>query len=346
MAQNTQQGTGKAVPDFRPMQPAPARNHLDPYVRLAVPGQMTKPIRPPTENTTLRKGRTNRILLYHGCFNPPHHGHMGHLRHALRYCGQEINVIGAFIIVLPNGMLDLKLGVNSKEIKLDIKKRVALWDEELRAQAQAQAGNRDEGWVERCWVMMRSEWSQAEPQLEQDFARDGFDVEFVTLAGGDKFSEYSTHVGWGYPMTMTTNISRPVFFYKSTSNSPLPKTLRDHTPWELMPSNPHSPRRVVFTCRYIGLYKTYTLRFVSALFSEQLDPTLSSTKVRSIINTTQVLTRNSSDQEKVTRLATRLGGVVLSPNLLAQYIVEEWKKRGNDAPQFLELRAIASRYKY
>ncbi|KAI1209761.1 uncharacterized protein F4807DRAFT_89211 [Annulohypoxylon truncatum] len=305
----------------------------------AIPAAATRPI--------LRKGRTNRILLYNGCFNPPHRGHLAHLRHAFRYAGADLNVVGAVILVAGDEYLRWKLGRDSGAgLKLDEGDRMVLWEEGLQ----------EEG-INWCWVFAENDWMRAVEILERKFEEDGFDVEFVHLAGGDKVSLNFVQRGvWGCQMAITTDISRPVDFYDSnpgTTNS-MPKNLRNHTQWERVSQWPEeearirgvlerekekllgpfdelprtkpsyraqTPVRPVYTCRSVNQHYTntvYTLRFVSSAPAERLDPTLSSTNVRAIINEAQARTRDADAQTQVDELAGRLRGVALCPELLAE----------------------------
>jgi hypothetical protein len=51
----------------------------------------------------LRSDRLNRILLYPGASNPPHHNHLAILRH-----GSEYNVIAATVIPIDDVALEKK----------------------------------------------------------------------------------------------------------------------------------------------------------------------------------------------------------------------------------------------
>lgn len=312
----------------------------------------TPPSPPKPPPPILKKGRTNRILLYNGCFNPPHHGHLAHLKHAFRYCGTDFNVVGAVVLVAGDEYLKWKLGRNGRtEMILSAFQRLNLWHNGLKASEGEDISN----W---CWVTYENDWVREVELLEQWFKRDGFDVEFVHLAGGDKISVNSVHHGvWGCKTTVTTDISRPLDFCKGPEDKMmLPMNLRYHTPWECIPQDLEETLkerslleeryrergfelgygaknliRPVYECTQAGRSPntTYTLRLVASEPSERLDPSLSSTKVRAIIAEAQSLDRDCSRDTRKSRLEDRLRGVALRPDLLVGYVASGWENEGN-----------------
>ncbi|KAI0383544.1 hypothetical protein F5Y04DRAFT_27629 [Hypomontagnella monticulosa] len=291
----------------------------------------TNPNRPPP---TLHKGRPNHILLYNGCFNPPHVGHLAHLSHAFHHGGPDLYFAGAIVLVAGDFYLGWKLGSsNNKALQLSESQRCALWEHEL--------AHRDEGaW---CFVLREDTWARAIVKLEQLFEKDGLDVEFVRVAGGDKARLAKVQHGvWGCRMTLTTDVSRPVEFYAGLTGdadagkgwSP-PSTLRAHEPWRriqgakggevgngevgkevvaLTNMVPGDGKRDIWQCESGYLY---SLRFVTSHAGERLDPDLSSTRIRNIIATAMADSKKPLDI-----LEEELRGVALSPGLLTQYVWE------------------------
>ncbi|KAI1774432.1 hypothetical protein F4818DRAFT_419925 [Hypoxylon cercidicola] len=119
----------------------------------------------------LEKGRMNRIILFAGCFNPPHRGHQELLDRAFS-CTRDINVIAAFVFPISDR------GVRKKEYADDIwftrAERVRLW-----------TGN--QGPHDWLWVYNRSsdEWRTFLERLTGAVQRDGFQLEYVRLFGPD-----------------------------------------------------------------------------------------------------------------------------------------------------------------
>ncbi|KAI1407564.1 hypothetical protein F5Y13DRAFT_174443 [Hypoxylon sp. FL1857] len=185
----------------------------------------------------LRKGRTNRILLYNGCFNPPHQGHLAHLAHAYRHSGPDLNIVGALVLVAGDQYIRWKArrtGDTTTTLLLSEAQRIALWNRELRARDPSLGGGG--GW---CWVVPEDMWIAISKELEILFRMDGFEVEYVRLAGGDKIGVRSVEHGvWGCRMTITTDVSRPVEFCEESGDMEAGaaalklKALAGHTQWE------------------------------------------------------------------------------------------------------------------
>ncbi|KAI2625966.1 hypothetical protein GGS26DRAFT_185572 [Hypomontagnella submonticulosa] len=285
--------------------------------------------RPPS---TLHKDRKSYILLYNGCFNPPHVGHLAHLSHAFHHGGPDLYFAGAIILIAGDFYLGWKLGSPSSALQLSESQRRSLWEAEL-------AQRPDEGrW---CFVLREDTWPRVVETLEQFFKVDGLEVEFVRVAGGDKAGRAKVQHGvWGCRMTLTTDVSRPVDFYAGEAGetgavrSP-PSTLRAHGPWRRIQeakddgvesgeagkeAGPRtevgrvSGKRDIWQCESMFIY---SLRFVTSHASERLDPDLSSTKIRNIIAATLADSKKPLDT-----LEDELRGVALSPGLLTQYVWE------------------------
>jgi hypothetical protein len=64
----------------------------------------------------LKKGKTNRILVYPGAFNPPHRGHMRALQHAFHECGPEFNAVAAIVLLAPDTYLSYKNETSSRNL--------------------------------------------------------------------------------------------------------------------------------------------------------------------------------------------------------------------------------------
>ncbi|KAI1772604.1 hypothetical protein F4818DRAFT_133474 [Hypoxylon cercidicola] len=178
----------------------------------------------------LSRHGTNRVLLYNGCFNPPHRGHLAHLVHAYRHAGADLRVVGAVVLVAGDGYLRWKFGGRSSTgtLRLPEAQRVRLWNEELAAGDGGDGGAGD--WT---WVLREDDWPRVVGNLERLFRRDGLDVEFVRLAGGDKVGVRDVQHGiWGCRVTLTTDVSRPVDFHDGGGG--LPGTLDGHGPWRLV----------------------------------------------------------------------------------------------------------------
>ncbi|KAI0839068.1 hypothetical protein F5Y06DRAFT_295685 [Hypoxylon sp. FL0890] len=191
----------------------------------------TIPQEPPKINhpkPVLKKCRTNRILLYNGCFNPPHQGHLAHLTHAYRHSGSDLNIVGAIVLVAGDHYLRWKMGRAPETLRLTAKQRIELWNRELRTRGPDRDGQGG-GSADWCWVLPEEGWMATEQSLERLFRMDGFEVEFVRLAGGDKVRLRDVQHGvWGCRMLITTDVSRPVEFCDGEGRM---WDLASHTKW-------------------------------------------------------------------------------------------------------------------
>ncbi len=305
-----------------------------------VPGQM-----PPT----LSRQRSNRIILYNGCFNPPHRGHLALLEHAFHHCGEDLNVVAAVILVASEEYLRWKLLVQASDVPFSQAQRVQLWHGEV-------------GHLNWCLVYPEDQWWEVSAKLKHDLQGDGFELEFVRIAGGDKVNQKSqAHGEWSCRKLITSDVCRPVDFFENDA----PVSLRGHGPWKKVPvdeealqerarqhvlylqstgenaageagSDTAQPdpgkediilaerireeylrslsvaeKRRLWICDCTSNPKGYSIRFIAS--DEHLDPGISSTGLRDIIAYTPV-------QE----LEEKLKGVALSPALLTSFILARY----------------------
>lgn len=180
----------------------------------------------------LRGNCMNRVILYRGSFNPPHLGHLNLLKHAFTECGEDWNVIGAIVFVLPDSSLDYKFGHTSGTLKFSRRQRGQLWREGLA----------DINWA--FPYAYKLDWDGFLDRLRYAIEGDGLQVEFVALMGGDYLTKVS---GFTYHRAsqhrVTTDISRQVDFHSSDSVT-TPEALVGHHPWTRVSIGPPSFRKL------------------------------------------------------------------------------------------------------
>jgi hypothetical protein len=143
----------------------------------------------------LHLGRVNRILLYPGCFNPPHIAHERLLSHA--FAGtQDLNVIAAIVLPLDGARVadkcsradplpllidSIMSGGRARHLVLSEKQRVWLWN-----------GGWERTVVPHDWRWAydgaEAEWEGFRARLVAAVEPDGFELEFVCLVGADYVS--------------------------------------------------------------------------------------------------------------------------------------------------------------
>ncbi|KAH9904775.1 hypothetical protein F4778DRAFT_779952 [Xylariomycetidae sp. FL2044] len=175
---------------------------------------------PGQQPPTLSKKRVmNRIILFNGCFNPPHLGHMALLEDTFHHCGDDLEVIAAIVLVAPDGFLRWKIR-SQDEVLIPEDQRIQLWNEELKRMGV--------GW---CHVHSEHAWTHDHLKLEEEIRKQGFKVEFARIAGGDKVrTEGLAHGVWGCKKIIVSDICRPVDFYDRGTR--VLKTLDRHDAWK------------------------------------------------------------------------------------------------------------------
>ncbi|KAF2252758.1 hypothetical protein BU26DRAFT_208745 [Trematosphaeria pertusa] len=165
----------------------------------------------------LESDRTNRILLYPGCFNPPHR-HEALLQHAFAN-SQDINIIAAIILPLDDDSIEAKCRDLGESLVFTKDQRVQLW-----------RGYVPHDWY---WVYDRStrEWDSFRRELTDAITRDGFDLRFVVLTGPDHLMRNSPPPwkAWDCEEIIVSDMSRSADF--TNQRGPLGR-LKDCESWE------------------------------------------------------------------------------------------------------------------
>lgn len=122
------------------------------------------------DNPILVSGRVNRILLYPGCFNPPHRAHKA-LLHTVFASSEDINAIAAIVLPMDDKVVERKS--TGEQLVLSKDQRLQLW--------------RDHVPYDKYWIYDRSmeEWCAFRRRLEDATRSDGFELRFTVIYGSD-----------------------------------------------------------------------------------------------------------------------------------------------------------------
>ena len=173
----------------------------------------------------LKRGRKNRILIYPGCFNPPHIGHLGLLIHCFRAGQAHLNFIAALICLVNTSVL-WKDDFKSSSEALSETVRAKLW-------------NQDPRFPEWAWIFPEDSGKASDfvAQLREASKKDGFDIDFLSISGADKFC-YGAALSlpyWGCFEIITSNISRRNDYIQRDALH----QLEDFEEWEALPVEGH-----------------------------------------------------------------------------------------------------------
>ncbi|QDS74234.1 hypothetical protein FKW77_002739 [Venturia effusa] len=165
----------------------------------------------------LHKNGVNRVLLYYGCFNPPHIAHLNVLRHIYTETSYEFNVVGAIVIPLCDKSCVSKFtNRNDSSHLYSIKERMKLWEQDPEFPDWA--------------CVVESDIARTDDfrfDLRVSAGQDGFDIKFVSVFGPDHVTS-AKGIGYCIREVMFCDAGRATDLV--TADGLL--TLPDYTPWE------------------------------------------------------------------------------------------------------------------
>jgi hypothetical protein len=156
------------------------------------------PVPPAGVTPMLRKDRENRILLFAGCFNPPHLGHLELLAHV--FLRTDSHTIAAMLLPVGSGSNGKASGtVNGEEFGLSASERAALLQDEALSRFT---------W---CYTGAYAKLEAFQKALIRGCRKDGYSVVFTELSGSD---HYATRRGLRGPGRgsgglITSDVTRP-----------------------------------------------------------------------------------------------------------------------------------------
>lgn len=172
---------------------------------------------------TLRRNRPNRIIVFAGCFNPPHLGHLELLVHI--YLRADSETIAAMMMPISD-VLQEKNGdeLRGEAFQMTKCERMELLEDPVLRRF--------------CWMYRGRSRDVEDFQREvvRCAAEDGYQIEFVSLVGSDHISDDERPSGWGLHGLMTSDITRPSMLLSRGRVSP--RLIYGCWPWRsLLPAD-------------------------------------------------------------------------------------------------------------
>lgn len=224
---------------------APKAALLEPYIRSTLQTfdsaddiDPSYPIFTPSLNPPiLRPGRINRVLIFPGCFNPPHKGHVQTLSHGFHNIGADLNVVATVIRFVGGASCARKIRYHdsrkkkkkggrppAKPFVLSRQERIALWEGDAEAAADCLK------WAWPCPLQHR-EFNRFLRLVQAAASKDGLVLRYMWLTGGDHVSRKSTIIN-GMTEMAVTGVGRPVDFYRVVWGKPKLGSIPGFFPWD------------------------------------------------------------------------------------------------------------------
>jgi hypothetical protein len=181
-----------------------------PYPRKFLPQTPFSPV--------LKKGHINRILIYEGCFNPPHIAHLNLICYIYSRTRDSLNVVAAVIIPSSDKTCRKKFDDwNDSALLFSRQERKGMWEN-------------DPEFPEWACVIDRYWWDDLDDRLLRSAQDDGFNVKFVVACGPDyvnteRVLDYEEEV-------MVSDTGRAADFMTANGLLNLPGC----SPWSLWPT--------------------------------------------------------------------------------------------------------------
>ncbi|KAF2734214.1 hypothetical protein EJ04DRAFT_523908 [Polyplosphaeria fusca] len=168
----------------------------------------------------LRSDQMNRILLYHGCFNPPHMEHKTTLCHSFLPAGSNLGIIAAIIVLADDQDCMRKQKKAGKELRMSLvlsrEQRIQIWNDDMPSNWH---------W---CFPRDYETMDLFEVELSKMCKKSGYDIEFVSVSGVDHF--HDTDVISGGNIVCGTK-ERATFLRKDGSGGWTLNQASEYGPW-------------------------------------------------------------------------------------------------------------------
>jgi hypothetical protein len=150
----------------------------------------------------LKKALNNRVIIFVGCFNPPHRGHLEYLCHA--FLRTDDITIAAMIVPTDTVGAKDNSEVNRSYLTLSKEQRTQLWEDKVLKRF---------AWV---WPGKLTEVEAFCRTMKSLTEADGFSLEFTSLHGPDHNPLRDDYWGWGDGSVITGDVTRPVDFLNNS----------------------------------------------------------------------------------------------------------------------------------
>jgi nicotinic acid mononucleotide adenylyltransferase len=170
----------------------------------------------------LSKDKVNRVMIYFGCFNPPHVGHLGVLCHAFQ-SSSDLNIVAGLVYSIDVDHIERKNRYSNRKLVLSIEQRSELWERDVRFPAWAFAPRR--------------KYDTLQTEIASAAEKDGYEIRYIQVMGPDNWNIVYPYqrIHEDYSEYLITDAARRASFV--TPNG-VPQPMTGFTSWQRLGPDP------------------------------------------------------------------------------------------------------------
>jgi hypothetical protein len=237
----------------------------------------------------LSRDKVNRVITYHGAFNPPHVGHLGVLCHAFQ-SSSDLNIVAGLVYPVHVRHIKAKNYYSNRRLVLSEEQRSELWERDVHFPMWAFAPRNKQD--------MRKDF---ETEIARAAKEDGYEIRYIGVAGPDHWDVDNPrrHLYSSFSEYLITDATRRASF---VSPDGVPQPMKHYTSWQRLKLDPELRVQLV----------QETKPLVDALESSPLVATavasLSAVEVKSLNSSSSDASENSVSHRGSSKSSTALTG--------------------------------------